>query len=195
MFKKWFEALFLPMKAMPKLKKEANVGMAVLYVVIGYLIYGVVLGVAIAFLPIMLGAMGGLGMMGGFGLGALSIVTMPIAMIISGIIGLFIGAGLIHLFAYIFGGRNGFVKLIYLMAALTAALAIIGIINIIPLIGPILYILVAIYGIYPTIVAIKEAYEFSWGKAVLSFVIPVIIVLIIFFAFTAAMFAPAMVVM
>ncbi|MBD3259795.1 hypothetical protein GF371_04170 [Candidatus Woesearchaeota archaeon] len=197
MFKKWFEGLFMPQQTFKNIKREANIKDAVLYIVVASLIYGVIVGLAIAFIP-------GLGMWSGMSLyielfGMYGItptvfgLMIPLIAVAGGIAGLFVNVAIFHLFAYLFGGRapGGFTRQLYLRAVFTAALSLISILILIPIAGLVLVSLISIYALYPTIVAIKEAYDFTWGKAILTFIVPVILLTVVyligFFAYFSAM--------
>lgn len=202
MFKKWFDGLFMPQRTFKNIKREANIKTAVLYVVISSLIAGIIIGLAVAFIPA-IAMWSGLSfyvqLFAGFGVTAkLFGLMLPAITLIGGIVGLFVNVAIFHLFAYLFGGRarGGFTRQLYFRSVFAAALSIISIIILVPIAGLVLVSLISIYALYPTIVAIKEAYDFTWGRAILTFIVPIIIFAVIYaigiFVFLAQTFGTAM---
>ncbi|MBW2987543.1 hypothetical protein KY336_03250 [Candidatus Woesearchaeota archaeon] len=195
MFKKWFEGLFTPLKTLPAIKREANMKDAVLYILIASAIYGVIGGILIAILPTTSMTMG-YGMLAAMmGLSVVTLAVMFLILIVIGaIVGLFVQTAIFHLFAYLFGARaaGGFTKQLYLNSVFRSALFIIMIVAFVPLLGVILAVLLGLYSLFPLTVAIKEAYDFTWGKAVLTWVIPTIIIVVLYVVMLMALLAPVM---
>ena len=113
---------------------------------------------------------------GGF---LVSIILAPIF----AAIGLFIGAGILHLLVMlIVGSRNSGFEATFRVVAYSAVTSLV---SWIPLIGGLL----SLYGIYLGIVGIREMHNTSTGKAALVVLIPAaIVLLLVFFVIGAAAF-------
>jgi hypothetical protein len=110
---------------------------------------------------------------GGF---IVSIILAPIGTAI----GLFIGAGIIHLLVMlIVGSRNGGFEATFRVAAYSS---VVNLVSWIPFIGWI----ASLYGIYLGIVGIREVHTTTTGKAALVVLIPVAVVLLIVFLVVGA---------
>ena len=195
MFKKWFEGLFTPLKTFPAIKREANMKDAVLYIIIASAIYGIVGGILIALLPATTMTMGYTMLAAMMGISMLTLgVLFVVLMVIGALIGLFVQTAIFHLFAYLFGARapGGFTKQLYFNSVFRSALLIIMITAFIPILGIVLAVLLGLYSLFPLTVAIREAYDFTWGKAVLTWVIPTIIVVVLYVIMLMVMLAPLM---
>ena len=89
-------------------------------------------------------------------------------------IGLFIGAGILHLLVMVIvGSRNSGYEATFRVAAYTS---VVNLVSWIPLIGWI----ASLYGIYLAIVGIREVHTTTTGKAALVVLIPVAVLLFIF---------------
>ncbi len=112
---------------------------------------------------------------------------------VGGVIGLFIGVGLIHLVAKLLQGQGTYTETFFLYAAAAAPIAIVlgiiqligGLFNLIPVIGPIFAILVGlvsfVIGIYSLVLsamAIAAAHRFSLGKGFAAALIPGAVILL-----------------
>jgi hypothetical protein len=105
----------------------------------------------------------------GFGGFIVSIILAPIF----AAIGLFIGAGILHLLVMlIVGSRNSGFEATFRVGAYAAVTSLV---SWIPFIGGIL----ALYGIYLGIVGIREMHNTTTGKAALVILIPVAVLLVI----------------
>jgi hypothetical protein len=111
----------------------------------------------------------GIGANQGFGSFIASIILAPIF----AAIGLFIGAGILHLLVMlIVGSRNSGFEATYRVGAYAAVTSLV---SWIPLIGWIL----SLYGIYLGIVGIREMHNTTTGKAALVVLIPAAVVLLL----------------
>ncbi len=115
----------------------------------------------------------------GFGSFLVSIILAPIF----AAIGLFIGAGILHLLVMLFvGSRNSGFEATFRVVAYSAVTSLV---SWIPYIGGLL----SLYGIYLGIVGIREMHNTSTGKAALVVLIPAaIVLLLVFFVIGAAAF-------
>ena len=111
----------------------------------------------------------------GFGGFIASIILAPIF----AAIGLFIGAGILHLLVMlIVGSRNSGFEATFRVGAYAAVTSLV---SWIPFIGGIL----ALYGIYLAIVGIREMHNTTTGKAALGVLIPVAIIFLLVLALIA----------
>ena len=146
--KQAIEILKLNTKAMTEASKDEKAfGMAILFIAIG-------------------GVAGAIGMLNPIG-----IVLNPII----AIIGSFIGVGILHILAKLFGGKGTFTELYKVMGLAY----LIQWISVIPLIGPILSGILGLWVIVVNVVALKTVYKLSTGKAIVVILIPLIIIVII----------------
>jgi len=112
----------------------------------------------------------------GFGGFISSIILAPII----AAIGLFIGAGIIHLLAMlIVGSRNAGFEGTFRVLAYSAVTSLV---SWIPLIGGIL----SLYGIYLGIVGIREVHNTTTGKAAIVVLIPAVVIILLALALIAA---------
>jgi hypothetical protein len=80
-----------------------------------------------------------------------------------------------YVFAMLMGGKGNYKTQAYLYAMYNAPLSIVVVIvSLIPLIGPFLSIIPAIYGLYLLTMSLKEAHGYTIGKAILTWLIPVV---------------------
>lgn len=196
-FNLWIDSLTKPVLTFKKEIKNANLGegalhMAVAGVVTGFItgLYQMMFGSTITaqYFPMATGFIGAAAFI-------LSLILTPIINIIVWLI----LSGILYIFAMIFGGKGDYKTQSYLYAIYSAPLGIISsIIILIPLIGPFLILLVWIYGLYLLTMALKEAHKYTTGKAVLTWLVPVLILFVIaiiigvtLFAFFLGMFAPS----
>lgn len=117
------------------------------------------------------------------------IFAIPISFVVS-IIGLLIGAGIMHIIASILGGKGTYGKLVYLYSLFAAPLMIVGIASIVPCLGSIIMLAVGLYSLYLLTLAIKANYALDTMKAVIVWLIP-LIVLTIIMVVAIALFAGA----
>jgi hypothetical protein len=99
---------------------------------------------------------------------------------IGGAIGLFIGAGIIHLLVMlIIGSRNGGFEATFRVLAYASVTSLV---SWIPLVGWI----ASLYGIYIGIVGIREMHNTTTGKAAIVILIPAVVILLLVFVLIAA---------
>lgn len=99
----------------------------------------------------------------------LGIVFSALGAVVGGIIGLFVGAALIHIFVYLFGGR-GYQGTFEALSYATAVSAFFGWI-------PFINILAGLYTIYVQARGIENFHEMSFGKALAAVLLPVLVIL------------------
>lgn len=113
-----------------------------------------------------------MGVIPGAGAGALTFVIVLVFMIIAGIIGLFIGSIIIHIFVLILGGKQGFMKTVKAMIYSSTPSMLLGWI-------PIIGFIAGIWAFVLEILAIREIQEMSTIRAVFVILLPVIIVFVL----------------
>lgn len=105
-------------------------------------------------------------------LNLLGIILLPIMTII----GSFIGVGILHVVALIFGGKAAYMELYRAVA--TAY--VVNWVAVIPMLGPmILAPLAGLWSLVVSVVVIKNVYKLSTGKAVAVVLIPVVVIAIL----------------
>jgi len=109
----------------------------------------------------------------GVSLAGLICVT-PVAALLA-VLGLIIGAVVLHVCARILGGTGTYSKLVYAIAAYDAPMMLISL-----ALGPIptlnyANLLMSIYVVALQVIAVKAVHQFSWGKAIASVMLPLVI--------------------
>jgi hypothetical protein len=115
-----------------------------------------------------------------------------VSSIIGGIIGLIIGAGLIHIFVALFGGESGYAQTLGVFGYATALTALGSVLSLIPLVGGLAGLLLGLYGIYVQARGLEQFQDISFGKSVLAIILPGLIlgaIVLVIFMMTAASFA------
>lgn len=136
---------------------------AVILVVASALISGIVGGLFWGFVLAM------------FNAPAPGLVTNILQSLIGGLVGLFVGAGIMHLVAgMIFGGQGSFLGLV---RAYGHGNGLIGFLNFFPCLGN---IAVLIWGIVCAVVVVEEWYKLSLGKAIAAVAAAILVMVIIF---------------
>jgi len=170
---------------------EDTLGDAFKYFVVILAIYAVlsaiIVAVAFSLFAGMLGMFGVPAMPFGAAMGPLVAVGVFVAMIVGGIIGVFIGGLWLHIWVYLVGGRNGIGETIKaVIYGMTPSLLL----GWIPIVG----IIAGIWALIVEIIGVRQLQELSTGKAVLAVIIaiaiPLIIYVVIFAAFIATMPGP-----
>ena len=170
-FKTWLDALIYPKETFRAEKERASLGDAIKNVGLAGLICGVIFGLLF-------------GLFGGLSFGditfliialMLSIIVFPIVIIIS----LLFESLIFFILAKILGGGGDFSTQTYLISLFTAPLVIISLVQFIPVIGWILGILIMLYSLYPLTIALRESHGFSIARAILTWLIPYIVLILI----------------
>jgi len=176
--------LVSPTETFRNVKNEA-MGEGVKYYAIWLLIYAILTAVifALIFAAILsmfggLTDIPGLGWLGA-GFGVLIAVMLVVMILIGGLIGLFIGGAWIHLWVWLFGGRNGYGETIKALAYGATPEFLLGWI-------PIIGFIAGIWSLIVSIVGVRELHEISTGRAAGAVIIALIIPMIIFVAIFAS---------
>ncbi len=192
MFKEWFEVFFNPNKCEGYARK-ANLKDATINVLVASAIVGLITMILIIVFGSFIGLIfGGFSKELGFAAkstGVLIGIGVLIYIIVSSLIGLFVGNAILLLFAKLFNGQGSYTLQTYLISLVcSAAILIGGIIGLIPIIGQVIATLAFLWSLYPLTIALKVTHRYSTGNALLTWLIPGIILLIIwlivFFVFT-----------
>ena len=105
----------------------------------------------------------------GFGAFLVSIILAPIG----AAIGLFIGAGILHLLVMLFvGSRNSGFEGTFRVSAYSSVTSLV---SWIPIIG----LIASLYGVYIAIMGIREVHSTTTGRAALVVLIPVVVIIIL----------------
>ena len=118
----------------------------------------------------------GIGMLSGFG-----IVLIAVMMIIAGLVFLFIGAAWLHLWVYLFGGRNGYRETLKALAFGGTPALLLGWI---PLVG----MLAVIWSLVLTFLGVRELQGISSARALGAVILAVVIPLILLVLLAAIFF-------
>ncbi len=175
MYQKWIDVLTKPKSAFAKEIKRGGLVEGAKHIIVGGLIAGLISGLVLLALG---SAAGSLleGILGAY-VGIIGFVASLILTPIIGLISWIVGSGIVYVFALIFGGKGSFERQSYLIALYTAPVMIItAVIGLVPVAGAFINFLIGLYTLYLLTVALKLIHRFSIGKAVLSWLVPSIIV-------------------
>jgi hypothetical protein len=166
MLQVWKSVFKDPKKTFKKEGKKADLGLGAKHILFAGAVTGVILGIA--------------------SLNPLLVVILPFLYPMLSFIGWLIGVGIIFLFALLLGGKGKITTQGYLTAIYAAPISIVSaVLTLIPVVGIWLNIAVSIYALYLLTLVLKETHKYSTGRAILTWLLPVIIIAI----FVAAMFA------
>jgi len=105
------------------------------------------------------------------------------AVIVANLLAWLVMSGILHIFAKAFGGRGGYTQQSYLIAIYSAPIAIISAaIGLIPAAGGIINFAISIYSLYLLTIALKITHKYTTGKAVLTWLVPALIILVLIVA-------------
>jgi hypothetical protein len=107
-------------------------------------------------------------------------LCLPIILIVVVPLGYYIGIGLMHLGAMIFGGRGSFTSLAYLVSLFYIPLGIVSaLLGLVPCVGGLISAAAGIFQIILSVRALKVNYQLSTGRAVGAYFVPAAVILII----------------
>ena len=162
----WKKALVKPKETFKKERKKANLGLGAKYILVAGAITGFILGISSLNLVTAL----------------LFIIVYPLMSVASWLF----GSGVNYIFARLLGGNGDYTTQSYLVALYAAPFSIITVvIMLIPVVGVWLTFLVSLYGLYLLTLALKETHKYSTGRAVLTWLLPMIIITIVMAALVA----------
>lgn len=116
------------------------------------------------------------GTIGGITAFVLVLVAMPLLFIF----GALINSAVFYIISWLLGGKGSFTNQSYLISLYTAPINIIVyILALIPLVNIIAVIVLGIYSLYLLTLALKQTHGFDSGKAILVWLLPIVIVLLL----------------
>jgi hypothetical protein len=101
---------------------------------------------------------------------------------LAGLIGLFIGAGLIHIFVYLFSGEGGYESTLATLEYASALSAVSSVLSLIPILGGLVGLLLGLYGIYVQARGLEAFHNISFGKSLAAVLLPAVVMIAIFVA-------------
>ncbi len=186
LFKTWKEVMFDPINFYGKLSKKEKYSEAAKYFLKVQAIASAI--IIIGFGSILSGLLmvrnavsGGLG--GNVGLILLMLIlTYPLMLLFAWGM-LYVGAGILHLFVLLFGGKKGYVET-FKVTAYSISPNIFGMI-------PFINYLAMAYALVLQVIGIKERQQLSWGKSAAAVLMPVgigiVLAIIIYFTLMATL--------
>jgi hypothetical protein len=184
MFREWFETFFRPIAIR---NYRGDFGKGILNVLVAGAIGGAVLGFFVALLAGVAGSF--IRPVVGMATGAAVFFYTLIAIVIGAILGLIICSAILFLFAKIFKGKGSYAQQTFALSLPTSALLLIdGVLGWIPILGAIISVIAGLYYLYPLTIVLRETHKYSTGSAVLTWLIPAIIIFVIY-AILIAIFA------
>jgi len=162
--------------------KEDTLGDAFIYFVVMLAIYAVLIAIITAGAYSLIGGMPGMFgapvMPWGAAMGPLLGVLFFVYVLVGGIIGVFILGLWLHLWVYLFGGRNGLIQTIKAVVYGETPGLVLGWI-------PIINIIAAIWSIIVSVIGVRQLHGLSTGKAVIAVILALLIPAIIIGALIA----------
>lgn len=105
---------------------------------------------------------------------------LPVILLVAVPLGYYIGIGLMHLGAMIFGGKGSFTTLAYLVSLFYIPLGIASsVVSLIPCLGALISLAISIYVIVLSVRAIKVTHQITTGRAVGAYFLPSLVILVI----------------
>lgn len=102
---------------------------------------------------------------------------MTVYTFIAGLIGLFLGAAVVHLFVYILGGENSYRNTLAVFEYATALTVVTSLISLVPVIGALAGLFLFFYGIYIQTRGLEAFQGLSTERALASVLLPYAIVI------------------
>ena len=184
MFDLWKKVITQPARTFKQQRKKANLSEGAKHIVVA----GVISGVIATLLG--LAGLSAMGMENLFGLavwGTAGLLALVIILPIMGIIGWLINSGIFYVISLLLGGKGNYTLQSYLIALYSAPIMVITYLFIaIPILGWVILFLISIYSLYLLTLALKETHKFSTGRAVLVWLLPIIIVVVLILIFAVA---------
>ncbi|NIO44678.1 MAG: hypothetical protein GTN36_03955 [Candidatus Aenigmarchaeota archaeon] len=186
-FNLWIDSLTKPIPTFKKEKKNATLGEGALHIAVAGLISGFISGIYQMFFGAAFASY--LSPFASAFAGPMIFLASLILTPIMAVIGWLILSGILYIFAMLFGGKGSYTTQSYLYAIYYAPLSIISsILVLIPIAGWILSFVLMIYGLYLLTMALKEVHNYTTGRALLTWLVPVGIVVLILFVLVGIAF-------
>lgn len=112
-----------------------------------------------------------------------------VSSIIGGVIGLFIGAAILHIFVALLGGENGFSETASVVEYVTVFSVVSTAFGLIPVVGGIASLLTFLYGLYAEVKGLEKFQGLSTGRAIAAILLPIVIVTIVAVVLAITVFA------
>jgi hypothetical protein len=185
----WINALTKPQETFAAEKQNASIAGGMKQFAIVYGIIGFLVGLFVALVAAVFPLPKEVEFLKLFGLAA--IIAVPIVAIILGIIATLINSLIYFVFSKIFGGTGSFTQQYYLYALFSAPLSLVTLLLFaIPFLGWLIALLLALYSLCLLTLSLKEAHGYETWKAVASWLVPVIIIILIVLAFATPNLPP-----
>lgn len=179
MFELWKNALLKPKQTFKAEKKNAKLALGAKYILVSGLITAAITALSyLAGLDTTLDSL--------FLYPALVLLYIIFSPVLS-VIGWLFSSGVDYIFAKLLGGRGTYEQQTYLISLYVAPISIISaVLLLVPVAGLWLSALLSLYGLYLVTMALKEAHGYSTGRAVLTWLIPFLIVVVFAMILAAA---------
>jgi len=113
-------------------------------------------------------------------------ICLPLIALVAVPLGYYIGVGLVHLAAKLFGGAGSFSTLAYLVSLFYVPLGmVITLVSLIPCLGTLLALAGDVFVIILWVRAIKVNYRLTTGRAVGAYFVPAVVILVILLVLVA----------
>lgn len=189
----WINAVLHPAETFRAEKPNATARKGILNYAIGGVLMGIIYMILCTFMP---GASVCTDLLW---LGAGGLIGLPIIQAIDSVIGSFLGVGIPFIFARILGGKGTVIQQYYLTSLFYVPMIVV--LSVIQLISSVFTnviglaivgigaLIVFLYSMFLLTIAIRETHEFSTGKAVLAWLLPVLIVIVLLVILVGAFIA------
>ena len=104
-----------------------------------------------------------------------TIIFTPIGVVI----GLFIGAGIIHLLVMLLVRPNSGFEATFRVGAYASVTQLVSWLSVIPILGILVGLVVALYGLFLCIVGIREVHSTTTGRAALVVLVPIAVIFLL----------------
>ncbi len=108
------------------------------------------------------------------GVAAMALGTVAYTFIV-GVIGLFLGAAIVHLFVHLLGGENSYGQTLSVFEYVTALSVVTSLVAFIPLLGGLVNLALLFYGIYIQVRGLESYQGLSTGRALASIALPYVV--------------------
>lgn len=152
------------------MRKSGDFINPLIFTVICAAVAGLISGILLFLFSLILGDF-----IGAFG----QLILQPIFYVVGGVIGLFIGSGIIHLLTMLLIKPNAGFEATYRVGAYLGALYLVSWISIIPILGWLLIIPLSIWYVVLGILGIREVHSTNTGRAAAVVLIPTVVLFVL----------------
>lgn len=170
-FKKWIDVLASPKKILKKESKSKKLNEALIHLIVAGLIAGAISGL----LPVteteaLRGALGG----------GMFFVTMLIITPLFFILFWAVSSAVLYVFARALAGKGMLVPQSHLIALINAPFGVLNaLVDVVPTLGGVLSLLVSLWSLWVLTLGLKEVHKYSTSRAVLTWLIPLVLLVLI----------------